>query len=177
MSQMDWGHAIGNWGDMVHFIKWKNGWLMFYCFVESKTCKWSTWIFNRIDFHSNCERSGWHLILFLLPYISLSLEVTDLCNSWIFLGCYDTNLFACWLFPLSILKFLWTAKLVSTCPSAFQLLKLYYISYIMLFILFSLTLQIYDFKYFTVILVGFWLKTGFSMWNTFTMLNEINVCD
>lgn len=128
MSQMEWGHDIGNWGKNGPFYKMReSGWFTFYCFVESTTCKLSTWILSWIDFHENCERSGWHQILFLLPYISLSLEVTNVCNSWIFLGCYDTNLFACWLFPLSILKFLWTAKSISICPSAFQLLKLCYI--------------------------------------------------
>lgn len=74
--------------------------------------------------------------LFVTIHISLSLEVSDVCNSQVFLGCYSTNWFACWFFPLYILKFLWIAKSISTCPSGFQLLKYCCISFNLLFLLF-----------------------------------------
>ena len=85
--------------------------------------------------------------------------------------------FVYWPFFLQILKFLWIAKSFSTCPSAFHILKLCCISSNLLFLLFPLTSQIYGFKYFTVTLVGFWLRIEVNMWIKLNMLNEINAYD
>lgn len=76
--------------------------------------------------------------------------------------------FSLWPFPLQILNFPWTAKSISTCLSALQLLKLCFISCQLSFPLFSLTLQISAFKYFNVILVGFQLGTEVNVWIKFT---------
>lgn len=70
-----------------------------------------------------------------------------------FLGATSQIGYTSWPFLLQILKFLWTAKSISICPSAFHFPKSLCISCDPV-VSCPLALQIYDFKYSTVILVG-----------------------